>query len=510
MNYHPRKAALYRIAIEHGLQSPEELCKFLPLGSSVPQEKLSGWLHQFFRLPKKFSDRRRYVNRFKLGADPEFIFANCDRATDGRVIASARVDASAMGLAQGPAFGADNNGRLAEIRPYPSRSAVEVVASILCTLRWMVTQVPSIVSYEWLSGAYLLDDGLGGHVHFGRKRPNRKLEVEALDSIEEGLLYLGVYPKDQVDRRRAGDARRQIYGALGDFRLQQHGYEYRTFPSWLDSPELAFLTLVVSKLSVQMPDLYRFKGANPILEHARLRNFLAYFKGVDDDARLALLMLDRGLPTQRGDNFAPRWGIKKENAPKKLVRIPIIPPCIKPDAQSVQEVFESLQSGKPLGFRVPEVTWAPTAPPKGYRMCSEFVNTILAKGLGELVWDLCCHESQHIYFQAGRQGTYPLIIARDLLKRLPADWKRRFEGRASSSDLKANSVVIAPEWREGARAVHMKRLLLNGLFPVWRVRDCKENSFQLWQERTKLYTPTSAKLAGKIEYESQSAKAFLK
>jgi hypothetical protein len=504
MIFQPRKDALYRLAIEHGVSTPGEISKHLPLGSSVPKPRLEGWLHQFFRLPKTFSTRSRHVNRFKLGADPEFVLAEVARDVEGRIVGSSRADASALGLAQGPAFGADNNGRLAEIRPHPSRSAVEVLASILCTLRWLAICNPQTLRFEWLSGAYLMDDGLGGHVHFGRKRPTRKEEVAALDAVEECLLFLGVYPQDQVIRRRGGDARRQIYGALGDYRLQAHGYEYRTFPSWLDSPELAFITLVVAKLAVQMPGLFRFKGGNPVVEQARLRNFLAYFKGVDDDARLALVVLEHGLPKQQKGSFAPRWGITAEAVGKPQAHPEIIPPSIKPDSGSVTEIFNYLLNGKPLAWRVPEITWAPTRAPKGYKMCLQYCNTIQAKGLGEMIWDLCCSQQMPIHFShSGRGEAEPrLWFSKDLVKLMPPDWKQRFEGRATMGDMKPGSICTSPMIREGAMGVWLKRKLLEGMLPLWRAKDCNESSFKEWQKHLPSTSPK--KLVGKVLFESQS------
>jgi hypothetical protein len=510
MIFQPRKAALYRLAVEYGLQSPEQLAEHLPLGSSVPEPRLEGWLRQLFRLPKKFSMPRRYVNRFKIGADPEFVFAQARYSSKGETTESARVNAMDLGFQQGPAFGADNNGRLAEIRPYPSRSAVEVVASILCTLRWMVLNCPAVLNCEWRADPFLWEDGVGGHVHFGRKRPTRKQEVAALDQIEEGLLFLGLYPKELALRRRQGDARRQIYGALGDYRLQQHGYEYRTFPSWLDSPELAFFTLVVSKLAVQMPALYHFKGSSAAVEQARLRNFLAYFKGVDDDARLALMILDRGLPSQKKGSFAPRWGIVPDDMAKKYAkfpRIPIIPPCIKPDSESVDEIFEYLLHGKTFGFRVPKVTWEPTAPPKGYAMALDHSGTILAKGLGEMIWDLCVSTHCPIQFlNVSREQPHALCFPKDLVKSFPSDWRTRFRVPVSVADLRTGQISTTPHWREGPWGVRTKQDLLNGLLPIWRVKDCTEDSYKLWQEQAKKHAPPSRKLIGRVVYESDTHK----
>jgi hypothetical protein len=500
MIFQPRKAALYKLAIQHGLRSPAELMSYLPLGSSVPNPRLESWLQWLFRPPKHFSSRRRYVNQFKIGADPEFVFANTVKNDLGEVVGSTRCDAQTLGMSQGPAFGVDNNGRLAEIRPHPSRSAVEVVASILTTFRWMVLCMPKTLQLEWRAEPYLWDDGLGGHVHFGRKRPTRKEEVAALDMIEEGLVHLGVYPKDQVIRRRQGDARRQIYGALGDFRLQQHGYEYRTFPSWLDSPELAFFTLVVAKLAVQMPGLYRFTGGDAAVEQARLRNFLAYFKGVDDDARLALILLERGIPRQGKGHFGPRWGI--EGRILRRTQPPaIITPSIKPDAGSISEVFDYLLTGKPLGFRHPTPTWMPTEPPKGYTMCLQNTHTVQAKGLGEMIWDICCSDKMPVNFVQGHRDSTALIFDRmTFAKFLTGNWRDKFEGHAALGDLGAGRIASAPEWREGSRAVWLKKALLNGLLPVWRVKDVHADSYELWLKQTQ---SVIRKFIGSVLYASQ-------
>ena len=200
-----QKLAFYKLAIETGISDPMEIKQVLPLGSSVGRGVLEKWLRQLQATPKKFAPSRRYVNRFKLGADPEFVFV-----TNDAKYGQQRVDARGLNLAQGPAFGADNNGRLAEIRTYPSRSALGVVASILTTLRWMNVLTPQVQKCEWQAGAFLWEDGIGGHVHFGRKRPFREREIKALDAVEAGLLGLGVFPSEQIKLRRRGDAHHQI------------------------------------------------------------------------------------------------------------------------------------------------------------------------------------------------------------------------------------------------------------------------------------------------------------
>src|SRR5581483_4609146 len=66
-------------------------------------------------------------------------------------------------------------------------------------------------------------------------------------------------PREMAERR-GGDRLGQHYGMPGDFRLQTHGYEYRTFPSWLDSPALAFISITLAKLCVHCPGLVTRSG----------------------------------------------------------------------------------------------------------------------------------------------------------------------------------------------------------------------------------------------------------
>lgn len=494
----PQKDAFFKLAIETGMSIPEQIKRFMPLGSELEECTLEKWLEQFTRLPKKFASSRRYVNRFKLGADPEFVFTRFDEDC-GKV---ARVNASSLGLAQGPAFGADNNGRLAEIRPYPSRSVVEVVASILTTLRWMAILNPNTMAYEWQCGAFLWDDGLGGHVHFGRKRPFRDREIKALDAIEEGLLGLGVFPTDQIKRRRQGHGPggHNVYGLPGDFRLQAHGYEYRTFPSWLDSPELAFLTIVVSKLVVQRPDLYAHQFNDPMIGLQRLRNFLSYFKNSDDDARLAIIMLDRGLPVHRGGDFKSRWGIG--SVPIEKINVQVVPLSIKPDKQSIVEVFEGILYGNGWSWRVPEFTWGPVNPPKGMKMCLGLANTIQAKGLGEMIWDLCVMDSRPIAIHGGTrgEGRLPLMIPNSMRKVLPRDWEKRFEGLAELGKLQEGMISISPEFREGGNAKRMKRLLLNGVLPIWKVGEVDEGTRRKYLESLKTIGVKKSRFLGNVVY----------
>lgn len=472
-----QREAFSRIAVQQGLNTPAEIDRAFPLGYNVPPTRLEKWLRKLTAYPKDAPLAQKLVNRFKLGADPEFVL----------IYDHDRVNASALKLSQGLAFGADNNGRLVEIRPWPSRSAVEVLASMLATLRWFELSHPAIQQYQWIADALTLDDGLGGHVHFGRKRPNRDAEVTALDTMEELLVALGAYNAGNVMRRRQNRvdiARHQNYGQLHDFRLQAHGYEYRTWPSWLDSPSLAFLTMVVSKLAVYNPELAKGIGLSTSREanYSKLRNLLGYYKGADDDARLALLLLGRGgVPQQIGGDFKIRWGLdQKPTAEVRDKAIHFIPSAIKPSKSEIEEVFQHLATGKPIGWKTPVPSWTPVAPPTDYFMAINNVQTVGMKGLGELVWDLCLSRKAPLEITGGPRDNYPrILVPSKYASLMPPEFRKQVK-----ADRSGNTVYINQNAREGAYVSQTRHILLSGFLPIWRVKDAAPDSFEQWQAAT--------------------------
>lgn len=494
MKWHEQHEAFKKLMVQGGIQHADQLNRALPFGTTVPTIRMHRWMRDMLKVPSSFSNQPRWINRFKLGADPEFVFI------EGGV----RIDASALGLQQGLAFGMDNNGRLIEVRPHPSRSAVKVVASLLSALRWLVVFKPGVLKPSWTAGAYLLGDGLGGHVHFGRKRPGRDLEVRALDTLEEELLHLKAYPVGEVMRRRQGDEHHNApYGLPGDIRKQLHGYEYRTFPSWLDSPELAFLTLVMSKLAVHNPNLFQgYEPLNVERQLQRMRNLLSVYKDVDDDARLALLLLSRKMPVHIGGDFKSRWGLPADLTGVVLPEVKFIPCAIKPSDEDVVEMFEYLMGKKTLGWRVPTPTWSPLVPPEHYVLCINSVNTRGAKGLGEMLWDIATHKSVPFAFYntadigGGAYFSIPSVLARQL----PNGWHKFCNNKVSVHH--GESKVIYSSMK--ARVDHLiecRRILLETVFPFWRITDIKKDSYQQWQTAHQKQR-AEIKFSGKLLYGS--------
>lgn len=470
MKWHEQHEAFKRLLIQQGIHSLEQVNQALPLGYSVPKARLNRWLDNALTVPFDFSAQRRYINRFKIGADPEFVFHK-----DGE-----RMDARALGLHQGLAFGMDNNGRLVEIRPYPSRSAVAVVASMLLALRWLSILQPPTLTYNWTAGAFQIGDCLGGHVHFGRKRPNRSEEVKALDLIDDELIVLKSYPQAEVIRRRQGDGRNHPYGLPGDIRLQAHGYEYRSFPSWLDSPELAFLTLTLSKLAVHNPILTQGYVPLDLPRHfQRIKNLLSYYKDTDDDARLALALITRKLPVHVGGDFKARWGIAAvEN---KLEKVQFVPDCFKPTANDITEMFDYLQGKRTLAPRVPEITWGPLNPPDSYYMLLSSTSTYGAKGLGELLWDICSHKNCTYQFQNLRDGRWFFSIPDKLANQLPGGWHRMCGGKVKIHYDGATCIYSTEESRTPLHFHEARRILLETVLPFWKIGEVKPDSYQQWK-----------------------------
>lgn len=182
-----------------------------------------------------------YLNKFLVGADPEFV------ATDqhGHTVNAEDI------LKYDGTIGWDHQGRVMELRPSPAKGTYTLLRHIRdLVLHPMLENRPDLRFY---AGNTAKGESLGGHIQFGYDpyRPDRtftdehKFRVGALDTLAQGLVRLDVLPT----------LARGMYGGLGDVRvdpLKGGGYrvEYRTLPSWLFSPKVAFLCLTAAKLAV--------------------------------------------------------------------------------------------------------------------------------------------------------------------------------------------------------------------------------------------------------------------
>lgn len=456
-----------RRLLEDAVKNGATTLKGDPYGVTV--ERAQRWLDRMYSLNPISSvpSQVRLLNRFAIGADPEFMFLH---ESSGEVQG---VPATDMGFKTGLAFGADVNGRLAELRPKPNKFGLRVVASLLATLRWLAYLNPKTTYLIWKAGAYSQRDGLGGHIHFGRKAASRGKEIKALDRLTRALYSSNVFSKTEAEDRK----RNTEYGKYGDFRLQTHGYEYRVLPSWLDSPWMAYFTIVAAKLAVYDPELVN-SWAPAGGADSRLKALLAYFKGRDDDAHIAYHALKRwGLPRFFGGDFKGRWGVDfTYNQGKQDVTV--LPPFIVPTDKEVQEMFTHLTEASPILPNRPTVSWTPSKVPGGFSWLVDYTKTAGQIGLGELIWDLCTLKGAAVGILGSTERIFQVSSA--LAAILPRGWKSDVNapvGIFRSNDL---AIRIPREMREWHSIPETKKLLTGGSFPIWKIQDASVMRAKVW------------------------------
>lgn len=487
MNLIEARRQFNRDLVKTGVRNPAEIKKMYPLGTDIPREKMEGWLK---RLTAKLSDEELVfpgalssVNRFLVGADPEFVLVEPKAYAAG--LSSAYVHASTMKFRTGQAYGADGSGRQVEIRPKASRSALKVLASMMSTLRWMAIMTPGTRKLDWHAGAYKFSDGLGGHVHFGRKSPTSMVigrateqdEVRALDAICETFLLLGIYPMAEMNARR-----KTQYGKLGDIRKQTYGYEYRTFPSWMDNPWSAYLSLTCAKLAVVDPTLVE-RIERDSKQGNRIENLLAYYQGRDDDAKLCYTKLQMdGFPKHYGGDFKGRWGAEYDPALKSPVDI--LPKCIDPSAEELRELWEYFARGKALKTNVPPISWGPIAPPPGYYAVASKTETARVRGLGEVVAGLLGHEAEPLEVIGG-ESAHAIVVSSGLVNRAPKGAWKKAQLSWDICPIKVESGKY-PSIRVGVRIredypKQFHNWMLMGQFPLWAMEGFQDGAYERWK-----------------------------
>lgn len=445
------------------------------------QERMSRWFKGLYEPPTEVLPRARFLNHFSIGADPEFVLLHN----------GVREDARRMGLKAGLAFGADNNGRLVELRPAPSRSGLSVLASIWLTMHWLAAYFPTTLDYTWRSGAYVEADGLGGHLHFGRKQERlRERESRALDRITHLLYTAGCYSRDE-GRLRYRQAQGGHYGHQGDIRPQPHGWEYRTLPSWLDTPWLAYLSIVLGKLAVVselVPQLVQEDGALSAEQaRAQIKLLLAFFKGVDDDARLAFAILThRSLPQHvAGADMKTNWGVFQGPLFTQKVELPSVWPIHVPSTPMLeQELALSMLEG-----RLPEIgplkpTWAPTKLPEGYcQLIHDIPDTRLLPGVGEWCADVCYHRDMpvrvHPLNEDRRQFRFPRSWANKIAKMTPQ--LEPLELHYDFAEMGEHELMLGSTHGNIAKMLTVRKLLIEQrLLPLWPISEVREGSVKEW------------------------------
>lgn len=479
------RADFNRAVALNGWERPDQVLGAWP----VSPEK---WLRRFYREVEFDPYRqRRLVNHFQVGADPEFVFLSP---------LGTRTDAKEFGFQAGLAYGADNNGRLAEIRPAPSRFVLSTLASTWSTMKWMSILHPLTLRYAWRAGAFIENDGLGGHVHFGRRRPQTQREIAALDTLSYWMFQAGIWDaaEGKLRVRNAQGGGHNGYGRLGDMRHQPYGYEYRTFPSWMATPWMAYLSMVLAKLAVVDTELFpllteKMEGTPPALIKARLTAILAYFKGRDDDAALAYsILLRHGWPKWHVGDFKASWGIVGGGVvPTPKIEVQVLPDRVPPTQKELVELSSAM-----LAKRTPELvdllpSWKPTQLPGRYRPAIEGVDTYHNPGIGEILSSLATlrHGHDHSLDIVSINGLYGVQVSSDLLNSLQPRWRlfvqTRFKkylhptGRQDGLGRRWH-IALGKDCREAEVRDEVLNFLTCGVFPIWRMKHLREESDDEW------------------------------
>jgi hypothetical protein len=366
---------------------------------SVEPKYLNRWKKLFYSAEKDFQypQTPRLINRFMLGADPEFLMCMNNRM-DSRTEYSFAEDLNLTTLG---CFGCDMSGRQAELRAYPSRFALDVVASILETLRWMAFSNQTARILNWQSVAFIAasgrEDGFGGHIHFGRKRNDFNGVLNALDTVTHGLVKSGILDTEGHALRQ----KRTLYGKPSDYREQSHGFEYRSMPTWMHSPQAAHLVMTIVKICVIDKKL-AFYIAQPDVKQQKevILNALRNLRYADDDARIAMRAIElHGWPLfKQHFDFKDAWGVSNELG-DPLTEAYFFPSMIKASQETTNQLFDYLVRGQRIPCLPPKVTWPKAILPEGFHKVTVKPHVM---GIPEIAQGLVSYKSKvHLIEKGG-------------------------------------------------------------------------------------------------------------
>jgi hypothetical protein len=333
---------------------------------------------------------------------------------------------------------------------------------------------------------------MGGHVHFGRKRPTRVEEIAALDGLARAFKGSHLFPNDEWKRRMAGDNLRQHYGGPGDFRVQKHGYEYRSLPSWLITPTTAFISIAASKLAVLDPEIttsWAPRFGNPLQARNLIRGLAKLYKSRDDDAYILYHLLTRNGDTEferdHTQDFKANWGFTGQLVPAAEGKI-ILPACIKPDASEVAEITAHLLEARPLVFRSVPPSFR-TSVPKGFTWAPSVFQPGRRSGFGDLLHNLVVWSDFPMVIDHIREGYFavdgPLVTQwTEEQKKLITD----YGGRALSQRTGTTVIVVSASLCQTMTISGLRAILLHsGLFPIWTVDTVEPDSYYKWEASMK-------------------------
>ena len=188
-----------------------------------------------------------------IGCDPEFVLYDEDGAA---------IRADDLPLNCSDLFGRDGGGGPFEVRPSPSNNTLIVVENIRNIFSTAVRVMPPLKDYVWKAGhcpswnkgsRRTYSFVCGGHIHVGGVDLGQLDLAELVHDLEtvimRGLSKLVDDPA-QVEKRRPNYGRAESYRVQEAYEggRQTTRFEYRTPGSYLISPQVTFLNLLLAKV----------------------------------------------------------------------------------------------------------------------------------------------------------------------------------------------------------------------------------------------------------------------
>lgn len=266
------KEELVGYAIKLGLEHP-------------PQVVVDRWV-QRLRKPLPPVQGTRLANRFEMAVALEF-----------------GASFPAENLAGWLGFISAHNGKF-RITTGRSRSCLELVAAM-----WRGLQALQRSTGEELhTGGFYNKRAFNSVVEFSRTTSGKLKAVYALDALYEAMLTARLLNPTETTHRLSGDGKYQRSGTPSDIRSYWSGFEYRSLPSFGESPLQMFVVLTLVKLALLRTEEVSSWAFCTGKAQARLVNLLAAFKGIDDDARLAHWLVEQKWPVAKYQPIRD-WGL---------------------------------------------------------------------------------------------------------------------------------------------------------------------------------------------------------
>jgi hypothetical protein len=184
--------------------------------------------------------------RVMIGCDPEFVIIKRRKLVPMEQVLKDGRKTKKIGL--------DMGWKVMELRPDPSEDIFVLIAHIRHLLKHILKHHTGLRNCRFIAGHYACYEALGGHIHISVVDSNESLTTQAfkiyLDTvISGGLMKLINDKKHHATRKANGYGRDYVHDLWHDvFRSKNGVLEYRTPPSWLVSPSLAFMFLGLAKI----------------------------------------------------------------------------------------------------------------------------------------------------------------------------------------------------------------------------------------------------------------------